>query len=562
MLPRSISQHDSRRSRRDPTAPLRHLDPVLLACTLALGLIGSLSVYSATRGPGPDFADSYLLRQFAFVVIGTGVMTVLALVDYHKLHDWAWLFYGATTVMLFLVLTPLGTGAEAKGAQAWFNLGPFQLQPAEFAKLSLIGALAFLLAEFKGDIDLRRLVALLLTAGVPMALIMLQPDIGLVLVLTVITLALLVVGGVPAKYLVVLVVVASVGVVGVLNSPVLKEYQRNRLAAFITPENTSDPATYNIDQSQQAIATGGVTGQGLFQGPQTRLGFVPEQETDFIFTAVAEQFGFVGSAMVLGLYGVLCYRIWRIASIARDSFGSFLCIGVLAMFAFSVFENVGMAMGIMPVTGIPLLLLSSGGSSTITCVRRHRAGPERSHAPVPVAAPRPGSIHPDERHVAPAGTPAGKVAKPLATSASKTVRSGRPSPRTSGLAPGVPGHLRDRPAQPGPADPVRDPQRTARCGGGAHLRPWGDLEELLRARRPAVVLARHPPSGHRLRRAGLQPVGRADLHEPAQHGRPGRGARAVPPIAAPSTCSWLPAALHLQPRAHRRLPRLRGAGRR
>ena len=364
MLPRSISRHDSRRSRRDPTAPLRHLDPVLLVCSLALGLIGVVSVYSATRGPGPDYVDSYLLRQFAFVVIGAGVMGVFALVDYHKLHDWAWLFYGATTALLFLVISPLGS--QSKGAQAWFAVGPFQLQPAEFAKLSLIGALAFLLSEFKGDIDLRRLAALLLCALVPMGLILLQPDLGLVLILLVITLALMVVGGVPAKYLAVLAVVGLVGVVGVLNSPILKEYQVNRLAAFTTPDDISNPAVYNIQQSQQAIASGGVSGQGLFEGPQTRLGFVPEQETDFIFTAVAEQFGFVGSAIVLGLYGVVCYRIWRIASIARDPFGSYVCIGVLAMFAFSVFENVGMAMGIMPVTGIPLLLLSSGGSSTIT----------------------------------------------------------------------------------------------------------------------------------------------------------------------------------------------------
>jgi rod shape determining protein RodA len=287
-------------------------------------------------------------------------------VDYHKLHDWAWLFYGATTVMLLLVLSPLGTGAEAKGAQAWFNLGPFQLQPAEFAKLSLIGALAFLLSEFKGDIDLRRLGALLLVALVPIGLIMLQPDVGLVLVLTVITMALLVVGGVPSRYLLALLLVAVVGVIGVMNSPVLKDYQRDRLTSFIDPDNADSTAVYNVEQSQQAIASGGMSGHGLFEGPQTRLGFVPEQETDFIFTAVAEQFGFVGSAVVLGLYGVVCYRIWRIASIARDPFGSFLCIGVLAMFAFSVFENVGMAMGIMPVTGIPLLLLSSGGSSTIT----------------------------------------------------------------------------------------------------------------------------------------------------------------------------------------------------
>jgi rod shape determining protein RodA len=364
MLPRSVSRHDSRRSRRDPTAPLRHLDPVLLVCTVVLGLIGVMSVYSATRGPGPNFVDSYLVRQFAFVVVGTGVMVVFTIVDYHKLHDWAWLFYGATTALLLLVVSPLGS--QSKGAQAWFALGPFQLQPAEFAKLSLIGALAFLLSEFKGDIDLRRLGVLLLAALVPMALIMLQPDLGLVLILATIALVLLLVGGVPAKYLAVLAVVGVIGVVGVLNSPVLAKYQRDRLTAFIDPEHTSKEATYNVEQSKLALASGRITGHGLFEGPQTKLGFVPEQQTDFIFTAVAEQFGFVGSAVVLGLYGVVCYRIWRIAAIARDPFGSYVCIGVLAMFAFSVFENVGMAMGIMPVTGIPLLLLSSGGSSTIT----------------------------------------------------------------------------------------------------------------------------------------------------------------------------------------------------
>jgi rod shape determining protein RodA len=366
MLPRSVSVSDSNRSRRDPTAPFRHLDPVLVLCTIVLGLIGVVAVYSATRGPGPDYVDSYLFRQFTFVVIGVVVMGVFAVVDYHKLHDWAWLFYGATSALLVLVLSPLGTGASQKGAQAWFNLGPFQLQPAEFAKLSLIAVLSFLLSEFKGDIDLRRLAALLIVAGVPMGLIMLQPDIGLVLILTVITLALFVVGGVPARYLAVLVLVAAVGIVGIVNSPLLKDYQRDRLTNFISPESSSAESRYNVEQSTQAIANGGMTGEGLFDGPQTKLGFVPEQETDFIFTSVAEQFGFVGSAVILGLYGVVCYRIWRIASIARDPFGSFLCIGVLAMFAFSVFENVGMAMGIMPVTGIPLLLLSSGGSSTIT----------------------------------------------------------------------------------------------------------------------------------------------------------------------------------------------------
>lgn len=364
MLSQSISARASARSRRDPTSPLRHLDPILLGCTAFLAIVGIVAVFSATRGPGPTFAHSYLFKQTLFVGIGIGVMAVLTTIDYHKLHDWAWAFYGVTTALLVIVLSPLGS--QSNGAQSWFSLGPFQMQPAEFAKLSLIGVLAFLLSEFRGDIDLRRLVALLGTAAVPMALIIVQPDLGLTLVLVVIMMVMLLIGGLPTRYIVALSAFGLIGVFVALNSPVLHDYQRARLTAFINPTDTSTSAVYNIQQSQQAIANGGVAGQGLFDGPQTKLGFVPEQETDFIFTAVAEQFGFIGSALLLGVYGLLCYRIWRIAHIARDTFGTYVCMGVLAMFAFSAFENVGMAMGIMPVTGIPLLLISAGGSSIIT----------------------------------------------------------------------------------------------------------------------------------------------------------------------------------------------------
>jgi rod shape determining protein RodA len=259
-------------------------------------------------------------------------------------------------------------GSEVNGAQSWFSLGPFQMQPAEFSKLSLIGVLAFLLSEFRGNIDIRRLIALLATAALPMALIMLQPDLGETLILVAITMTIMLVGGLPTKYIAVLTIVGLIGVVGALNSPLLADYQRNRLTAFVNPSDTSNASVYNIEQSQQAIANGGITGQGLFDGPQTKLGFVPEQETDFIFTAVAEQFGFIGASTMLLLYGLLCYRIWRIAQVAKDTFGTYLCVGVLAMFAFAAFENVGMAMGIMPVTGIPLLLISAGGSATITAL--------------------------------------------------------------------------------------------------------------------------------------------------------------------------------------------------
>ena len=254
MLPSSVSRHDSNRSRRDPTAPAKHIDPVLLVVVAALALVGIVAVYSATRGPGPAYSSSYLFKQAAFVGVGGGAFLLFSIIDYRKLHDWAWVFYGITTFMLILVISPLGS--QSKGAQAWFALGPFQLQPAEFAKLSLIGALGFMLSEFRGDIDLRRLLSLLGVAALPMILILIQPDLGLVLILTAVALAMLLVGGLPTKYIVVLTLVGLFGIFGALNSPVLKEYQINRLTAFANPEDKTNPAVYNIDQSQQAIAAG------------------------------------------------------------------------------------------------------------------------------------------------------------------------------------------------------------------------------------------------------------------------------------------------------------------
>lgn len=362
MFPRSISSASSRRSTRNAAEPLRHIDPWLLIATVALSLIGIIAVYSATRGATPPYNNNFLFRQIIFVLIGGGVMALFSIVDYRKLHDWAWFFYGTTVVLLVLVLF---AGVSVKGARSWFSLGFIQIQPSEFTKLSLIGVLAFMLSDFRGDVDGRRLLTCLGVAALPMVIIMGQPDLGTNLVLGTITLAMVVVGGAKAKHLAILGIVALVAVVGVLNSSALEEYQRNRLTAFVDPTTSF---AYNINRSQEAIANGGISGTGLFDGPQTNLDWVPEQQTDFIFTAVAEQFGFLGSTIVLALYGLLCYRIWRTAQLARDWFGTLLCVGVLAMFVFSIFQNVGMAMGIMPITGIPLHLLSYGGSSTVAAL--------------------------------------------------------------------------------------------------------------------------------------------------------------------------------------------------
>jgi rod shape determining protein RodA len=352
------------RSRRDLSAPWRHIDPVLIVCTLALAAVGVLMVFSSTRGAEDPPDTTFLVRQGAFAVAGVGVMFVATLVDYRRIRDFAWLVYGACVLLLVGVLTPLGS--YRAGAQAWYSFGGgFQLQPAEFAKVALIIALGALLAEFGGEIDLGRLVAALVLSAVPMGLIMLQPDLGSVLVFVAIVIGMLLIGGLRGRYILVLSILGLGGVLFALNSDVLDQYQQDRLTAFLDPRSDLQGTTWNAYQSQTAIANGGVTGDGLFNGPQTQLAYVPEQQTDFIFTAVGEELGFVGGAAVLALYGVLLWRIWRTAQLSRDLLGTLLSVGVLSMLVFQVFENVGMAMGIMPVTGIPLPLLSYGGSSTL-----------------------------------------------------------------------------------------------------------------------------------------------------------------------------------------------------
>ncbi|MEZ5144357.1 MAG: rod shape-determining protein RodA [Acidimicrobiales bacterium] len=358
-----LSRRDLSR-RRDLSAPWRHIDLVLVVATVALAAMGTLMVFSATKGSG-DVADTtYLKRELLWMVVGLGAMAGVALFDYRRLLDWVWPIYGLSLLALVLVVSPLGQ--RSKGAQAWFGFGAFQLQPAEFAKLALIIALAALLSAYEGHVDLRRLGILLGVAGAPMLLIMLQPDLGMVLIFLAVLMVMLLVGGVRGRYLLALLLIGVVATFGVLNSSVLKQYQKDRLTAFINPANDTQGATYNVNQSQTAIGAGGVAGQGLFNGRQTQLRFVPEQQTDFIFTVVGEELGFVGASVVLGLYATILWRVWRAAALARDRFGQLLCAGVLAFFLFQVFENVGMAMGIMPVTGIPLPFLSYGGTSIVT----------------------------------------------------------------------------------------------------------------------------------------------------------------------------------------------------
>jgi len=352
------------RSRRDLSAPWRHVDVALVAATVALAVLGLVVVFSATRGPTAPHDVSFLVRQATFVVLGFGVMAAVSVLDFRRIRDWAWVPYAVAVVGLLAVLSPLGS--TIKGAQRWFAVGPLTLQPSEFTKLALVIALAALLAAWWGEVDVGRLLRLLGVTAVPILLVVLQPDLGTALQFMALALVLLVVGGVRLRYLAVL---AGVGLlVGglVLTSDTLADYQQDRLTSFIDPTSDTAGTTYNQNQSVTAVASGGVWGQGLFQGPQTQLRFVPEQETDFIFTVVTEELGFLGGLVVLVLYAVVCWRMWRIAQLSRDTFGTLLAAGVLGIFVFQVFANVGMATGIMPVTGIPLPLLSYGGSSALT----------------------------------------------------------------------------------------------------------------------------------------------------------------------------------------------------
>jgi rod shape determining protein RodA len=221
------------------------------------------------------------------------------------------------------------------------------------------------MARHDGDLSLGQLVGALVLVGLPVVLILRQPDVGTVLVFAAIVMAMLLMGGAKLRHIVVLTLFGITMVFAVVNSPLLESYQRDRLTTFINPDSADVEAGFNQNQAQIAIGNGGLTGKGYGQGEQTRSGLVPEQETDFIFTVIGEELGFIGSSIVLGLFALLIARVWRAAQLAKDQFGTLICVGILAMIVFQMFQSIGMNAGIMPVTGIPLPFISYGGSSSL-----------------------------------------------------------------------------------------------------------------------------------------------------------------------------------------------------
>jgi rod shape determining protein RodA len=354
----------------DERRPIRHVDATLLLVVSALVIAGLFLLYSATnqtlRQDGLDpFAR--VERHAITAVLGLILLILAASFDYRFLKVYAGFVYTGVLVSLVLVLIPgLGTTDPTATAQSWFEVAGFQITPSEFAKLGLIVMLATLMSELRvsapGLPDLIRLIAV---AMVPIMLVFLQPDLGTAITLAAICVGMLVVAGTRPLHLGVLAVTAVVLILLAFQVGYIREYQVDRLTTLFDPENSSETARYNLEQSLIAVGSGGMFGRGYLGGSQTSLDYVPEQHTDFIFTVVGEEFGFLGATFVLGLYALLLWRAIRIAFLSKDPFGTYLAAGVASMFAIQMFVNVGMVIGIMPITGIALPFLSYGGSSML-----------------------------------------------------------------------------------------------------------------------------------------------------------------------------------------------------
>ncbi|MDE3722755.1 rod shape-determining protein RodA [Nocardiopsis sp. N85] len=347
----------------------RRLDWVLLLAVIALCAIGSLLVWSATQpgdGGNPLDATEHLRKHLIHLVVGWAVCLTVASVDYRSLRAYAPIVYVVTLVALILVLTPLG--AVINGSRGWIVVGGFQFQPSELAKVGLILVLATLLGEPRdGEVRpmTRDVLFCLLALALPLALVMLQPDLGTTLVLGVIFLGMLTLSGAPVFWVVGMLLVGVAAGFCVWWFDMLEPYQLDRIATLVDPSADPQGAGYNANQALIAVGSGGFDGTGLFHGEQTHGRFVPEQHTDFIFTVAGEELGFVGAGLVIGLFTVILWRILRIARGCDQPYPRLLCVGVASWFGFQTFINIGMGLGIVPVTGLPLPFVSYGGTALL-----------------------------------------------------------------------------------------------------------------------------------------------------------------------------------------------------
>lgn len=353
---------------------LRDWDIALGLAVVGLLGIGTLLVYAATRdwfasnGLDPQY---YLKRHVINILIGALLAWSVTLIDYRLIRAYTPVLWGVGVLGLLLVLIP-GIGVTVNGARAWIGLpGGFQIQPAELAKITIIVGMALILSELHGNQkhpQSEDVLKALGVAAIPVFLIVLQPDLGTILIVSASVVTIIAVSGAQIRWVFGLITLAIISGYVAVQTGMVSDYQVKRLESFIDPSADPMLSGYQLRQARITIGSGGLTGTGLFDGPQTNGRFVPEQHTDFIFTVAGEQLGFLGSGLIILLYLVILLRAFAIAKRTNDMFGRLVCIGVIAWFAFQTFENIGMTMGLMPMTGVPLPFLSYGGSSMFACL--------------------------------------------------------------------------------------------------------------------------------------------------------------------------------------------------
>ncbi len=355
--------------RRGFADPTRNIDWILMAAVGALTIISSFIIYSATRprllNRGAD-PFQFVQRQIIFVIFAIIVMAVVMWVDYVQLKGSAELIYAVTIVLLILVMV---TGAVTGGARLSFDLGPIAVQPSELSKVATLLLLAGFLADDDAEtVAYERFIQSLFIVGLPVVLVAIEPDLGSASVLVACAMGVLLVAGAQLKYISLITSLAIVSAFAGVVSGVVKDYQLRRITGFLNQNSDSDTLqnlTTQVRFAKRAVATGGFWGKGYLQGPLTNGAFIPVQSTDFVFSAIGEQFGMLGGMTVLGLFGVILWRIYRIARIAQDKLGLLICAGVFTMILWQTFQNIGMTMGITPVSGVPLPFVSYGGSHTV-----------------------------------------------------------------------------------------------------------------------------------------------------------------------------------------------------
>ena len=362
-----LNRSPYRRARR--SSVFSGFDPVLTGAVAALLVIGTMLVYAATRdwyasnGLDPQY---YLKRHVINIVIGLALAWGTTIIDYRLLRAYTPYIWGLGVFGLLFVLIP-GVGSEVNGAKAWIRLpAGLQIQPAEIAKISIIIGIAMLLSERTHNNDApshQDVLKALGVAAIPILLILAQPDMGTVLIISASVVTMLAVSGAPTRWGVGLILLALIGGFVAVKAGVISDYQVKRLQSFVDPNADSQGAGYQLRQARITVGSGGLIGTGLFNGPQTNGRFVPEQQTDFIFTVAGEELGFLGSGLIIFLLFLILMRAFAIARRSTDPYGMLVCTGVIAWFAFQIFENIGMTLGLMPMTGVPLPFMSYGGSS-------------------------------------------------------------------------------------------------------------------------------------------------------------------------------------------------------